>query len=440
MLNRMALPLSLLILAQPIHAYDVTGRLTLGAYVGRERLTESSQGDFSNDVATASGRFFVRYTDVTSNRFELISDIRDKFDFFGLVDREKLQLKDTNTLQVRQLSAGYPGATFFSVLGRFPIPEAGAVFTDGGLQGVRLSSTLNWAAFGGLNPKRPEQTYLQWNSDSQVYGSYLTYTPQSQGWGKAFHINVAGVSNVVQGQTDRTYLYQNTLFQWYPRSRVNLFTYLDFLPSTYLQNGTLNFQQSIGNDWIAALNLFSIDVIQYLRIRNVRSQLASSPYKEGEVRLRYLASPKLAFEGGYLQGRRDADGLSKKESSIGTNWLGAFSRHWDLKLVGGYRDNFLSKDTFGTLSLGYFSTYWEVGLEEEYAIEDYQAPNLTYHPLTSELNITRNVDNSLFATFSAQDVRDERVQITSFFVKLTYRFGSKEIPPVRDGAPPRGRL
>lgn len=426
--------------AEIAKGYNASGRITIGTYDGWENLAQPSAGDYSNNIATASGRFFLRLTELTDNRFEFVSDIRDKNDFFGLVDRQALQLNNSNTLQIRQLSAKYPGSLLFTELGRFSIPQAGAVYTDGALQGVVFSRALRWAIFGGLNPKRPDQTYVQYNSDSRVFGTYLSFIPTQQSWGTAFSVDTAGVTDLVRNDTDRTYWYTNTVFQWNPQSRLGLLTYLDFVPGTYLQNGTFNYQQGLGSRWLFALNLFSIDVIEYQRLQSVREQLPSSPYKEGGAKLRYTATAHWALETGYVKGHREADGLNREETKLTSDFLRIFDRHWDFSFSVGYRDDFASYDTFGEGRISYFSRLWELGLEEEFGFETYKNGFGNYHPLISEFSVSRTFDNALYGTFSYQDVHDERVQISTVFLKISYRFGSREIPPVRDGAPPRGRL
>ena len=429
-----------LVATNPSLAYSLSGRITLGSYVGSELLAVPSAGDNSNDVATASGRFYLRITDVTDNRFEFVSDVRDKNDFFGLVDKQRLQLTNANTLQIRQLSAKYPGPTFFTEVGRFPVPEAGAVFADGALQGIHLSKSLRWAAFAGLNPKRPEQTYVQFNPDSQVYGTYLTYVPVYNGEGATLFIDTAGVADIVAGETDRVYWYTNAVYQWNPESRISLFTYLDFVPNLYLQNGTLNYQQSLGSGWLFDLNVFQIDVIEYQRLQSVREQLPSSPYEEAGGSLRYHVTDAWDLEASYLTGHREADGLSRQQTMLTSYFQKLFNRHWELSLSLGYRDNFISYDTFSEARITYASRLWEVELDEQYEREQYKNNGPAYYPLISELSLSRIFENALYGTLSYQNVSDGRAQINSFFIKISYRFGSKEIPPVRDGSPARGQL
>ncbi|MBI1860953.1 MAG: hypothetical protein HYR96_08550 [Deltaproteobacteria bacterium] len=429
-----------LLFAPSLWAITTSGRVTLGAYTGIEQLAESSGGEFRNDVFTASGRFFFRAAEITANRFEFVSDVRDKNDFFGLLDKERLRLTNANTLQLRQLLFRYPGPTFFTQLGRFAVPEAGAVYTDGVQQGVHLLSSLRGSVFGGLNPKRPEQTYVQYNPDSQVYGVTVSYVPLFIPGKGSIAVDMAGVGTLVNNQTDRLYWYTNSVYQWGPRSRVSLLTYLDFVPNTYLQNGTLNYSQEVRKDLGFGVTLFSIDVLEYQRRQNVREQLTSSPYREANTRVRYEFAPDATLNLTYAFGQRDSDSLQKKEATLELDMNAVFSRRWDFAVSGGYRDNFASYDTFANARINYISNVWEVALEEQLGIENYKGGGPTYHPITTELSISRIIDNSLYGTLSIQDIRDERVQILSTFFKIAYRFGSREIPPLRDGEPPRGNL
>ncbi len=422
------------------HSSTVSGRVTLGTYDGIENLSQPSAGQYTNDVATVSGRFYLRVSDVGPNKFEFISDIRDKNDFYGQVDSQDLQLVNANIFQARQLSALYPGHTYYTQVGRFPVFEAGPINTDGVLQGVHLSQASRVAVFGGLDSKRPEQTFVQYNPDSQVFGTYFSYVHPNLDWGHYFVLDTAAVTNIVQNLTDRTYWYTSSTYQWNPMSRVSVYSYLDFVPQTYIQSGSINYQQGVGKRWLVGLSGITLNVLEYQHLQSVRSLIPSSPYDEATGKARYTVNPNWSLELSYSNGLRALDGLRRQETLLSSDFLKVFSRHWDLTVGGGYRDNFISLDTFGMGRISYFSDLWELGLDEQFAVENYKTGGFNYHPIISELSVSRTFNNALYGTFSFQDVHDERVQISTVFAKFSYRFGSKEIPPVRDGAPPRGRL
>ena len=190
---------------------------------------------------------------------------------------------------------------------------------------------------------------------------------------------------------------------------------------------------------MTTLNASAVDAIEYSRRRGVREILNPSVYKEGSLRVRYRQSEKLFWELSSLYGKRDADSLSRAEYTLGVTLPTVINNHFDIYGLLGSRRNFTSNDLLARAGLGWFSRQWELTWDEEYMVENQDGGSI-YHPLTTELSIARTFADSLFATISVQDVRDERVQILAAYFRLTYRFGNKEISPIRDGAPPRGRL
>lgn len=248
------------------------------------------------------------------------------------------------------------------------------------------------------------------------------------------------VSELVNSQTDRSYWYNHTTYQWMPNSRIVSFSYLDFVPRTYIQIASFTYQQGWTNSLSSSLNLLGVDTIGYIRRQNVREKLLPSVYKEVNAKISYKFTPSFLTNISHSYGKREADSLSKSDSQISFVFSNIFSKRSDASLNLGYRDNFTSIDSYLKYGIGYFSYLWELTLDQEFSIENQKNENKTFHPLSTELSLAHYLEKTLFATLSLQDVRDERVQIFSGFIKLTYRYGNRELPPIRDGAPPRGRL
>lgn len=414
------------------------GRFTFGSYVALEKFANVDDGVNRNDLATASSRFFLHLSDLGSSNIESTLDLRDTHDLFDKVDRQKLELREGNSFQAKQASVTYPGSVVNATLGRFPISEAGSVSTDGVSVGTKFGSNWKATAFGGLNPKRIDQTYLQFNPDSNVYGAFILYQPKETTWDKALYMTNAITEQTVKSEVDRRYWYHNSIVQFSSSSRLILISYLDFVPRASLQTGSLNYYQKISNDLSTTINLLGVDVIEYSRRQGIRERLNPSPFKEGSVRTRYAFTDDMTTDFNLLYGKRESDGLSRKEVSLGINLIHLMGRRVDGYSALGHREDFLNKYSFGKFGIGYFSRIWEVTFDGELGLEVIDSK--TYHLLQTELSLARYFGNSLLVSASVQDNRDERVQISSGFIKLAYRFGNRETPPVRDGAPPRGRL
>lgn len=425
-----------------VRAAKIHGRLTIGGYAAQERFVDDTGGSNANDVLVFSSRLYYRASELGENgAWEWTSDFRDKHDFFDKLDRERLQLTDRNTFQLRQLSLKFaPKSTRTSATaGRFQIPEAGAAAVDGAQLEHRSASGWSTGAFGGLNPKRPDQSFYQFNSDSTILGLASTYQSSAAGWGRNFYLSHALVQESVKSEVDRQYLYHNLVYQWQEMSRIVSLVYLDFVPRTYIQTESLLWQQKWSNFFSSQLSALGIDVIEYSRRQGVRERLVPSPYREGSARLTFSTSPLSKIEVAGLYGKRDADNLSRSEFTLTIESNRIFGKQWDSFVRVGYRPNFVSRDEFLHLYLGYFSRVWESTVDLEYGIEKYNDGTLK-HPLIAELSLSNYLSKSLFTTVSIERAADEQVAIWTGFFRLGYRFGNQELPPVRDGSPPRGQL
>ena len=93
-----------------LNTYGVTyhGRFTAGSYMAIEKFSSSDDGVYRNDMATASGRFFLHVGELGAAKVETTVDLRDTHDLFDKVDKQKLELKEGNTFQAKQASVYYP--------------------------------------------------------------------------------------------------------------------------------------------------------------------------------------------------------------------------------------------------------------------------------------------------------------------------------------------
>ena len=89
--------------------------------------------------------------------------------------------------------------------------------------------------------------------------------------------------------------------------------------------------------------------------------------------------------------------------------------------------------------MGYFSYKKEYSLDAEWASEK-QTDGSTLNPLILEANMGYHLAKHQFFALSLQSASDEKVNILGVYFKYSYRFGNKELAPIRDGASPRGRL
>lgn len=430
-----------LFFANTSYATQYYGRVYSGFYASRERFADPSDGTTSNDFATASSRIYMKASDLGSSRWEMTGDVRDKHDFFDKLDREKLELGPGNTLQVRQLSIGNPGtfSNLFGNVGRFPIPDAGAVHTDGAELGYRWNSVFQTSIFGGLNPKRTDQTALGFNRNAQVFGAYSIYQPKASTWRNSFRLSNAFTAQTVSGHTDRLFWYGNVLYVWDSYNSISGFVYFDFVPRANVQNANLDYHHQITRSVSTTLDVLVADVIEYSRRRGVLERLNPSSYRELSGGVRHEINPNWSMDYRATYGMRSSDSLTLMEGRLGPYLPRFINRFTTFRGQIGMRKNFTSTDQFLKMNFGYFTKYWEFNLDSELGIRNYSGGPIE-HPLIHELEMAHYLSQALYGTLSIQNAHTERVDIWSGFIKIGYRFGSQDVPPLRDGAPPRGNL
>lgn len=431
----------LLLFSSLAMAYKSQGRINLGGFFSTERYKDDTYGSNSNDSLRLLGRFYYKISELGTDQWELISDFRDFHDSFGKLNKEDLQLDQRNEFQTRQLSARWvnPDGHLSSTVGRFQVPEAGTVFVDGLLSEFRHSTEFHSAVFGGLNPKAIERSYLEFNQNAQQYGVYFTFESKSKGWDKSNYLSHALVRQTYYSQVERSYLFHNWIYQWENESRWISYAILDFVPRTSAQVFNLIYQQKLNTTLSSELNVLGIDLVGYRRNQDLLEQLTPSPYQEAKTLLNHKINNNLTAVYSLSSGQRDIDKLKREEYSLGLDRGGFISRHFDLRGKIGYRNNFTSKDQYIKANIGYYSRKWESYVDLQYEVKK-PIDGKDTHPIYAEWGLTTYVGKELFVTGSYQRAADENVTILAGFLKIGYRFGRQELPPIRDGAPARGQL
>ncbi|PWU20981.1 MAG: hypothetical protein C5B49_03360, partial [Bdellovibrio sp.] len=266
----------------------VYGRLTLGAYASTERFSDSNTESAANDAGVISARAYLRVEDLGESKWEFITDLRDKNDFFGNLDKENRQLTNRNDFQLRQMSLRKPAKEGLELeMGRFAVNDVGNVYVDGGNLTYHFTPAWKSGIFGGLNPHKDSQRYLEFDPQSTTYGVSLTFDERAGGWDKNFYMSHALVNELFGTHTDRSFLFHNIIYQWTADSRLISLAFVDFVPNVYLQMGNLTWQQALSQDFGFELSALHIDVVEYFRRQSVLDVLSPSPYTEGSLQLIY---------------------------------------------------------------------------------------------------------------------------------------------------------
>jgi len=91
--------LSSLFLSQEAQAINYFGRIVLGNYLSSENFTSPIAGSTSNNAIDFSGRLYLKVYNISSEDFETVMDLRDKYDLFDKLDQQNLLLTPGNTIK-----------------------------------------------------------------------------------------------------------------------------------------------------------------------------------------------------------------------------------------------------------------------------------------------------------------------------------------------------
>ena len=418
------------------------GRLTAGGIVSQEKHEPLPQDlENRNDLAVFSTRFYLKVSEFWTSSHHFIADIRDKHDFFDKLSKEKQLLTAKNDFQLRLITLQHLPRRKGMVykLGRFHEPKAGLTFVDGGSFGYRFNPKWEAAAFAGLNPKKLENAYLQFDSKSQTYGAYVDYVRGFRSFTKDFTLTNAFVVQQYAGEVDRQFLYNYFRYQFGTYNYLQTSFYYDFQPNLKLQNGMFSFHKLWFRRLITNLQYSVYDVIEYRRHQELRETLSPSPYQKVELSGKWKAKKGMLVNARLSAGQRDIDGLSDSSMQLKLGLPGYFSRFIDAYFSLEQRKRFTKSGSFVSVGVGYFRKDMEYNLDLEYGLEK-QSDGSDLKPLIIEIAGTKRFSKSLFGSVSLQSATDEKVNIITTFFKFTYRFGNQGMAPIRDGAAPRGRL
>lgn len=427
---------------QSVFAYNYYGRASFGGYNAMEKYKGDLQSDESFDVRTLSTRLFYEGTEFwdpdADNTFT--ADLRDKHDFFEKNDREKLELTEKNSFQVRTLSLRTrpEGEKIAYQIGRFTVPYAGTVHTDGAHVAYRANDSSQYGIFGGYNPRQIDKSYLKFDQDARDFGVYYHYEPPYPSWEKRFLADQAIVRETFENEPVRMYLYQNTFYQWRPANYITSLLYLDFEPKIYVQNATITGQRQ-WHRFTGSASIMELDSVEYNRHQEILEDLEPSPYHEASLGGRYKISDNALPYLKFRYGKRDADNLDRTNVTLGLDLPQSISEFTDLYGQLSYKDEFTKKGTYAKLGVGYYRNIWQTDLSVEAGTEKDSDGN-ELNPLIVDFDSGRNFSRKFFGAFGLQLAQNEQVDIFALFFKLTYKFGETQTAPMWNRAPMRGHF
>lgn len=433
-------------------ASKISGKVTLGGYISQESFNEDPEKEelLTNDMAITSGRFILDITEISNKKLEFLTEVRDKFDYFGKLDKERQALSGDNTLQLRKLVLQTPESEKIQwKLGRFPAFDQGVAFVDGAEVGYQVSRKFSLGVFGGLNPKEELRDDLTFNQDSVIAGAVTHYNNHG-GRGRYFNVTSAvihsqdpTVSNAknIEISYERSYLFNQAIIHF--SQNIFLFSriFFDVAPQADLQNLWLSYNHDVSKRFDLELAYLNIKSAEYQKVQDIREELEASNYNQASGTFTYKFSKNLK-QSVFLNlafGSRSLDAKSKQDIGVGFRNGAFISSQNSLSLLLGMRKNFVSDDLYTKISFNHYRKVWGLDLDLQY-ISEKREDGETLNPIYFDAGISYITSRKLFFVFGGQYVTDNRASIVSALIKMTYRFGSQKLPPIRDGAPPKGRL
>jgi hypothetical protein len=444
-----------------VAAADVHGRATVGGYFAKERFSNASGEEATNDAASLSGRGFLDLSNLGANEYRFVLDIRDKNDFFDKLDKEKLELTPKNSVQLRQLYVQYPNSSgkLYGTLGRFSAFDAGVVYADGAEIGFRPTSKFRLGLFGGASPKYEAVEAFDKFGSGRLFGGFGIFQSTSQDWYEYSSVSTAFVSMAADklpteegvladtgsgyatGEFERSFVYNNSILQFNRDTRLIALIYFDVKPTTNLQNMWLSLYRRFSPKFSGTLSGLRIESTEYRKTQDLREKLEPSSYSQGKLDLTFRVSDPTSLIASLIYGHRDVDDLKRTELSAGALFSNFISNKFSASALAGVRKKFTTSDVFARVGLGRYSRMFETTIDFEYATETrITGDKKQLHPTKLEIGIGTILSSKIFGTLAVQQTKDEEVSILSGLFRISTRFGNKEIPPVRDGAPARGSL
>jgi hypothetical protein len=424
------------------------GRFISGGFISKEIIrSETKNNDIRyNDVAILSQRLYVNFDKILETSNEFTVDIRDKNNFFDKLNSETLKLNSRNTLQLHQFfvhNTPKDEQPLAYSVGRFSIPDAGAVVTDGvdiGMIKNLYGYSTKFSFFYGLNPQLLDETSITFNKDSKVYGGYANLEEKSSDWTSHFFSTSALVRQVYKSELDRFYFFNNTSSQTSNGNFFSSILYYDIQPVMNIQNLWTSYTFLLPNKYKIRSTISTIDTLHYSRVQDVRETLASSRYHQASVAINTpSAYDSIFLESKMSLGLRTVDKKNMMELKFRAFFPKIYLDEISGSLNAAAKKNFVSNDLIFGGSFIHSNKQREISLSEDIQIQRKTGFPLNYASITDG-SYTKFIDRSLYGILSIQNIIDKNVSIFSALFKITYRFGEGGQAPIRDGSPPMGQL
>ena len=435
--------LALLVAGEAL-SYEYHGSLLSGGYLAREDITGESEVNTDNDRAVFSGRAYLDVNRIGSQQYQFTADLRDKHDFFDKIDTQRLQLSGKNTPRLRQLVVRNPGTSqslYWSV-GRFLPAENNVIYNDGLEGGIHLSTNHKVGLFAGYRPKINEERAANLGSNAYQTGIYHVYQNDASSWDEGKYLSniLVYAPQYFDDQPTPTMAFINQGFLHLGADN-RLLTYLNIqgTPDVRVEDAKLEFDKRFNPKLSTRFITSRIDLIEYRNQRDILERLPPTAYSQAKIASQYRLNGTMRLDGNLLAGQREGDRLRKYEMSCGANFTKLAAGHVATSILFGARRSFISRDLFAASTINWFTDTWLIDANLRVTRQQRDSGVIRNQYIIGS-NLGLYATRSLLATAGAELAKDENITIVSGLLTIGYRFGSRELTPLRDVAPPNTRF
>jgi hypothetical protein len=366
-------------------------------------------------------------------RDRLIVDVRDKHDFYGAQDRELLELTSKNTLLVRQLAYTKPWQynRFFYSVGRFEMFDAGVYANDGISFGYRINREHRIGALAGIADKTliAPRGFISDDSDynGQQAGLFWIYESAKNKDTNSTYLSqsiITGPTVELDDQANNLRYHQLGIFHVAGTQRYTSLFDIDITPKANLRKAIF----SLGvyeNRYRFESSYRRIHQDDFRLEQDIREDLKPSKLQSLSARFIDRFSPRFSMEYNTLLSHRVDDSLFSYDLGLGVRYRDFISKSMSIGLLGGYRDHYLSRDTYAKLKIDYYSSDLGIHITEIYRQETYDDSEKVLNPLITRAELSFYLNEKIRGSAALNYTTDKELSILSAYVMIAYHFTGK---------------
>lgn len=408
------------------------GYISTGSYTSSVKLDNDPLGNGINDVNIISSRFNLGLDNLLG-RDRFVMDVRDKHDFFGATDRELLELKSKNTLLVRQLAYEKPWRynRFFYSVGRFEMFDAGIYANDGISLGYRINLGHRIGLIAGLADKTLISPRGFINDDSDYNGQqaalFWVYESAKNKDKNSTYLSqslISGPTVELEKQQNNLRYHQLGIFHISGTQRYTSLIDLDITPTINLRKALFNFGV-YRNRYRFESSYRRIHQDDFRLEQDIREVLAPSKIQSITARFIDRISRNFSMEYNSILSNRIDDGLFSYDLGLGLRYKEFLSKRMSIGLLGGYRNHYLSKDTYAKLKVDYYSSDIGVHVAQIYRSETYDDSDKSLNPLITRAELSFYLNKKVRGSAALNYTSDKELSIISAYLMIAYHFTGK---------------